>query len=154
MAKPLVTISGDKELIEHLKRSNKRIQKRVVNNAVKAGGKPIIKDAKSRAPIRTGTLAKSLGSKAKSYDNGETRVVIIGPRASIVSGYQGKVIRPVNYAHIIESGHNNVKANRFIDGTEFIEKAYDAKKNEVSTAIQKKLVAGIEKEMSKGNIRG
>jgi HK97 gp10 family phage protein len=154
MAKqPTIKVEGAKELIANLKRADKKIQKRVLTNAIKASGKPIIKAARSNAPIRTGTLAKSLGSKAKSYNKGNTKAIIIGPRASIVDGYQGKVIRPVNYAHLVEKGFNNVKAGAFIQGTNFIEKAYDSEKNGVQKSIETALIKGIEKETAKGNIR-
>ena len=151
-SKPFIKVEGDKELINKLKRADKKIQKSVLTKSVKAGGKPLIKAARSKVPTRTGVLKKSLGSKIKTYDGGSVKAVVIGPRGSVTGSFNGKTTRPVNYAHLAEAGFKHNKSGEQIKGSEFLKDAYETKQDASRKAMEEALVKNIKKELEKGRI--
>ena len=80
-----------------------KIEQRVSKAAMRKGGNVIAKDARKRARKkgRTGTLAKSIGVKAMSFQSGNASA-IIGPRKA----YEDTKLnhKPVNIAHLVELG--------------------------------------------------
>lgn len=54
-------VKGMDELLKNLKTLPDKVQKRILVGAVRAGAKPIIKEAKSRVPVKSGLLKESIG---------------------------------------------------------------------------------------------
>lgn len=54
-------VLGMDELLKNLKTLPDKVQKRILAGAVRAGAKPIIKEAKSLVPTEDGNLKKSIG---------------------------------------------------------------------------------------------
>lgn len=54
-------ISGMDELLKNLKELPEKVQKRVLVGAVRAAAKPIVKEARSLAPAKSGALKASIG---------------------------------------------------------------------------------------------
>ena len=75
-----VDLTGDKELMRKLDKLSAKIGRRVLRKAVRAGGAPIVKAAKSRVPKDTGNLKKSIGQRFKWYNMSQTMVTVVGPR--------------------------------------------------------------------------
>jgi hypothetical protein len=101
-------------------------QKRIIRDGLEMAVKPMIADAKSRAPKRTGALKRSMGVVLRHYPNTNTFLAVVGPqnmRVVQVSGKAGRkrlrkanstdeqedVINPGKYGHLVEFGH--VSAN-------------------------------------------
>jgi hypothetical protein len=107
-------VAGLKECQAALAGVEKRVRKAAVRRGVAAGAKTVVKEARKRVRRRSGLLAKSLGSKVKTFKNG-TVVGIVGPRTGFrkVVGQRtrgknkGKVVyeNPTQIAHLIEKGH-------------------------------------------------
>jgi len=58
-------ISGLDEVLRKLNKLPERIQKNIVTGAIRAGAKPIVKEARALVPKDTGTLKKSIGIKKR-----------------------------------------------------------------------------------------
>jgi len=54
-------VLGMNELLKNLKTLPDKVQKRILVGAVRAGAKPIVKEARSLVPKDTGNLKKSIG---------------------------------------------------------------------------------------------
>jgi hypothetical protein len=102
MAKPAFSFNliGTKEAKRFLRDFPKAV-KRVQRAAVSAMATPVVKDAKRRAPKRTGALRKSMGKKVKTYASGAV-IAIVGPRKGKATIVDGKIHDPATIAHIVE----------------------------------------------------
>jgi HK97 gp10 family phage protein len=64
-----VKITGLKELQARANRLDKRLRRKVYNEAARAGGKVIVAAAKAKVPVRTGAVKSSLVHRASSSPN-------------------------------------------------------------------------------------
>lgn len=118
------------------------------NAVLRAGAKPIEKAAKSKAPVRDGTLKKSIGTNVKKV-NGISSARV-GPR----KGFKGKSLGyrrnkkgvmterfadPNKYSHLVEFGTSHSAARPFI------RPAIDAASGEVVDAM----AAGLDKHLDR-----
>ena len=87
-------VTGLDEVLRKLKKLPERIQKNVVVGAVRAGTKPIVKEAKALVPTNTGTLKKSIGATKRRSKNKNIIHFSITPRVK-KGGW---------YAHFVEFG--------------------------------------------------
>lgn len=87
-------ITGGKELQAALKQLPAKFQKRIEKNALRAGARVIAKEAKTRVPVDTGALKKSI-----RVVTGKTRE---GARVYVTAGAGGK--HDAFYAHMVEFG--------------------------------------------------
>lgn len=92
--------------------------KKSIRAGVAAGRKVYLSALKNAAPVESGLLKKSLGTRSKTYRKGEVAGQTIGPRSGfkkevvlkstrMIAGKRRKVIRkelrdPRKYAHITE----------------------------------------------------
>lgn len=128
-----VKIEGMEELDKALRRLPDRVQKRVLKTALRAGARVIVKDAKNRVPVDSGTLKKSIkvvSGKSKKGPQATARVFVTTGREAW-------------YSHLIEFGTVKKAARPFL------RPAFDSTQTEQIQAIGKKLAAGIEKEADK-----
>lgn len=128
------TIRGAKELEKTLKELGPQIASRLGDRALRAGAKPIVKEAKRLTPRRTGNLRKSIKA-VKARERGgayaATRTVLIGFK------------KPHSRrAHLTEFGfvHRNGK---HVAARPFIRPALDATAGEALRAMIEDMSRGI-----------
>jgi len=108
------------ELRHRMKQLPAVIQQKVVVGATRAAAKSIADDAKTRVPVRTGLLRKSIGvvkAKKRNTPEGHTIFYVL-PRKKVrwsktvsVGGRRGKmkVTQWAFYAHFVEFGTKKMK---------------------------------------------
>ena len=110
-----ITLDLDDEkfdrLIRGLEKLPDKLYDKVVKRAAKLAVKPMMKIAKSLAPVRTGYFKKSIKSKMKTYRRNGTVVVVWGPENK-KDPRTGE--NPANIAHLIEGGTIHVKPRPFM----------------------------------------
>lgn len=112
-------IEGLTELERNLASLGQRVHNRVQRQAVNAAMRPILKEARARAPRDSGALAKSLIVKVRTYQ-GNVFAAFLGPEANKVYWIHRRSRRgnyasirlhkhvPSNIAHLVEMGHRMV----------------------------------------------
>ena len=141
-----------------------RVYKNVMRRAVRAAAKPIVRKARATAPVRTGTLKKSIDVRIKAYQRSETVVAVIGARKDIAYGGGGLAKRakgqsksefakategfhkPFKIIHLVERGHGGKKPAR---ARPFLEPALISQSHAAISALKSKLAAGIAKEAAR-----
>jgi HK97 gp10 family phage protein len=73
----------------------------IIGQALRAASQPIVDSAKSKIPVRTGSLARAQGAVIRRRRNGAGGYAAIGARRG-VTAREG--IEPANYDHLVESG--------------------------------------------------
>lgn len=115
---------------------------------LRAGAKPIEKAAKAKAPVRDGTLKKSIGTNVKTV-NGVTSARV-GPRTGVKGRSLGfrknkkgvmteRFADPNKYSHLVEFGTSHSPAKPFI------RPAIDTASGEVVDAM----AAGLDKHLTR-----
>ncbi len=104
-----VAISGDKALINALFALPDKVFRRGVVIASRRAMKPVIEEAKAKAPRESGALSTSVGVRVKSYKKTGTVVTVVGPRQGYAKTFNNKLRNPFYYAHLVEKGHKVVK---------------------------------------------
>lgn len=119
-----IEVIGIKEMLEELERREGNV-KRAISVAVRRAGRVVRQEAMRTAPSETGTLAKSIGIRVRTYRLGlaagrSTVVAIVGPkqdftasvrRVKVISTRRGTRIfavseqaRPKNTVHLVALG--------------------------------------------------
>lgn len=80
-----VTLEGLPATTRALAELPKRIAKRCMMKAIRAGGGPLIKAAKRAAPRATGLFVRSLDQRTVSYRGGQAVVSIVGQKKTVTS---------------------------------------------------------------------
>lgn len=95
-------IEGGKELADTLKTLGPRVAVRGGDQALRAGAKPILKEAKRLVPVRTGRLRRSIVARRGKAEI-DTRSIYIG-------------VKPPGrrYAHLVEFGTRHSAAHPFL----------------------------------------
>lgn len=125
-----LSLSGDKALTTFLDNMDRKGRKKVVRYGVGRGGAALRKAVRLTAPTETKALRKSIGSKVKVFPSG-VAVAIVGPRTHYkLIGPDGKVRRPVKYAHLVEFGTENIKPTRFFT------RAFNSSQGAVTVAMR------------------
>ena len=100
-------VHGLEELRMSLQRMQKNVVKKVLGKAVRASAKPMQKQAKANAPVKSGSLRRSMYVKVKRYPGGNI-AAIIGPRkgAKQYKATKRKAARTEDayYAYMVEGG--------------------------------------------------
>lgn len=60
-------LTGIKDVIGELKALDKKLQKKVVKEALKAGAKVFLKEMKDKAPVDTGLMRRALSVRVKTH---------------------------------------------------------------------------------------
>lgn len=97
-----IQISGLAELERELKALPRKLQRRSLTNAIRAGGRIIQQEVKARAPVKSGALKRNLLLKRgkRQFDGGLEARVIIGVQHGKVKtrgklkGYDKKGVDP------------------------------------------------------------
>lgn len=123
-----LTLRGDREIIRKFDRLRTRsAQRRVVNPAARAAGKPILAAARTNAPVLTGALRRSIKMRVYRRSPG----VWIGPGRRAELGIPAG--DPHYYPAAVEYGHAGAS------GKFYIRRSFEAHK---ASAIRK-YMAGI-----------
>lgn len=119
-----VQILGEEALIAAINQLAKdSTRRKIMRPAIREAASKISKAAKSKVPVETGLLKKSIGVKVVTYKSG-TIYAAIGPR----SGFKRKVQRtmpstgkkrevlsnPTKYAHLVEFGTSRFAKKPFM----------------------------------------
>ena len=106
-----IGIEGDKKLMHLLSRLPDQVFARVVGKATAKAATPVSRTAKRLAPKQFGILRKSIGKKTVKYRRTQTVLTYVGPRLGFKQmAPDGRYRNPVFYAHLMEGGHNIVRA--------------------------------------------
>ena len=107
-------VLGMDELLKNLKSLPEKVQKRILVGAVRAGAKPMIKEAKSLAPVQSGMIKDSIGvtrfktrKKSLVWFVVSPRVKTFKMKATNMDNGQNAVLTMRNdpwYAHFVEYG--------------------------------------------------
>jgi HK97 gp10 family phage protein len=124
-----VKFEGFDELSRNLSEFSKRVERNIVMQGLRAGGRVIVVEARMRVPVRSGRLKKSMGMKANRDYGGPA--ISIGPRSGKKEKYDAW------YSHLIEFG------TKYQSARPFLRPAIDAKQKEILEAMGKKMSASI-----------
>lgn len=78
----------------------RKIRKKVLGKAVRAGAAPYVKAVRREAPVDTRELKRNLTQKVKSYQSGARIVSIVGARNRRSPAGRN----PAKYLHLVEGG--------------------------------------------------
>lgn len=157
-----ITMKVDKQAMAQLERALEELggkaARRVLRKAATKALKPMVKTARQylrrNKSKRTGLLAKSLGTKTKTYRKSGTVFSAMGPRSgfeAIITDPSGRqyLANPANYAHLVEFGtrphgrHPGARAKPFMRPT------FDQHVKSVVRVTSREIGKGIEKEAAK-----
>lgn len=111
--KVAIALEGAEQLERKLRLLEPKLFKKVIRNASKKAMQPMVVAAKTKAPIETGLLKKSIGMKQKQYTRARVVATIVGPRKGFkklvkvldqFGNLKEQYRDPVNYAHLVEFG--------------------------------------------------
>lgn len=139
-------ISGMDNLIRMFENLPDVVADKLLKDGVKDAAKIVQQAAKANVTKQSGLLKKSIIVKSKTYGKkgSKTQLAIVGPSKSVTGEYDGKTRTPRYYAHLIEYGFFNKKANRFIKPKAFMRPAYEANKQAMIEAVKARIISGIE----------
>lgn len=115
MAKGL-TITGDKQLERKLRKLPPKVQKAAAKSGLTYAAKrprKLMRD-KAKAIKRSGTLAKSIGTRVKSYRRTGISVAVIGPRVGFIAPNGQSAAK---YGIMLERGANGMQPQPFVRQT-------------------------------------
>ena len=96
-------VEGIGELMAVIKGLRPSVQRRILRPALIIEGRRLSQIAKSLAPVRYGTLRKSIGAKIKTYPSGAV-VAVIGHRHGFKKFIGMKTWDPAVMAHMVHGG--------------------------------------------------
>lgn len=140
-------VQGDRALESFLKALGPTLERRIIRQALKAGGAQILKRAKQLAPKgKTGNLRRSLavsrGRRIRKYPHGNL-VAILGPSWPLGA-----------HGHLIEKG---TRLRKTKDGASrgrmpaqpFMGPAFEGRKERALRVLREKIRQGIKRELAK-----
>lgn len=139
-----VKLQGGKELERKLLALDRKIARKIVSQALRAGAKVILKQARANAPKRTGLLRRSLKVKAGKSKKGRVSFVV----QTAAGHYKGETF----YGSFVEFGHKLGKRRRAkgvkderkrIPAQPFLEPAFNSKKEQAARVIADVIRQGI-----------
>lgn len=144
----VASITGDRELVKNLEALRKDMRMKILRPAMRKGAQVVARDARRRAPKRTGFLKRVIkGISArfdatamvvmnKSIDNPAEMRSVPGTRGGVRRPY-----RPAYIARIVERGATLKNGGR-VTAQPFLQPALDAKReaalNKIAAEIRKR----------------
>jgi HK97 gp10 family phage protein len=129
-------LKGLDEMLETVNHLQKRGAERAARKGLNAGAQVAVKAVRAAAPVRTGTLRKSIGKRVDRTRDRTKFQAKIGPRKGTAGG---------RYAHLVHNGFID-RSGTFRPGTPFIEGPIDQQDGTIKSAIAAKLGSAIEQE--------
>lgn len=143
-----IKLQGADKLFRQLRSLDRKVARKAMSRAMRAGAKIINAEAKARAPVRSGLLKKSIKTRmAKKRKRGEIKFNVGTSKGS----YQGKTF----YGAFVEFGWK-VGSEKLGDDRKqvepkpFLRPAFDAKKHEAAQTITSVLKSEIAAALSGG----
>lgn len=144
-------ITGLKEVQKRLLALPPKLERRVVAQAVRAAGRPILQVMKSilRPHRHTGNLLRSLGTRIRKYGSGSV-VGIYGPRTKIKGERTGQ------HATLVDKGTKErwqKTTGRYtgrMPAIPYREPAYRAAKGRIVPAFQRKILQALDRLVREG----
>ena len=133
-------LKGDKRLLRKIEQLRAASQRKIMRPAIRRGLSPINKEAKRRAPVKSGALKKALGTKVTTTRRKEI-LGMVGVRKG--DQYDGD---PARYAHLVEYGHGGKNP---APAHPFLRPALDAKRGEAFQVIATTAKARLKTEARK-----
>ena len=135
MSKPLVEITGFKELENQLKKlTNDKVKKREVLKILGQVANPTVKAVKALTPVRSGIGKKSIGKK--NMRKTRNAVLYVSPRSS--KRADGWYLR-----QFVIRGTKHQKSNDFVD------RAYSQTKGQVTKDAEVRVSKYIQKQIDR-----
>lgn len=141
-----ISVLGDKALVKKLNKLPGRVQKKVVRQAMRKAGKPILTEIKQAigairvTGVHTDLLRKNMKLKSVKRSRTQVGVIIVTPERNVLGiNESGKSYWPAN----IELGTSKTPAQPFIRDT------VDRNRVTAMATIQRELGAGITREAMK-----
>lgn len=145
-----VQLTGMRQLRDNIAKLDKGLQRRVYNKAVKAAGKVVLGEARSRAPVRTGTVKSSIVVRSSSNPS----QLLFGVKVSVKGGAKasertarrrgvGATYHPdavERYYRFAETGTKHHAAKPFLAP------ALETKQSQVLSVMKTELSAGLARE--------
>lgn len=151
---PRLTLHGDRELRQLLKRTPPEVLARAITPATRRAMAPVARTAKKRLTRmrlhdRSGLLRKSIGVRSKRYHRDGTMWVGVGPRTGfrqIVTTRTGRTMlrNPVKYAHLIEFGFRH-RSGRIVPARSFLGAAMEQHQSGIISGVAAELATQIPK---------
>ena len=142
-----MSIMGGQELDNKLQRLGSKVVKKHLTKALRAGAKLILADARSRVPVLSGKLKRSLAVRIGKKRRGvHEKTITVRPDSKkepdlVTFGKDGK---RYFYPAAVEYGTRKRKAKPFM------RPAFDSQKQKAVKAIMAQLLKGVEEEATKG----
>jgi len=158
-----MTLEGGKELEAKLIGLERKVAKKIVRSAVRAGSKPILAAAKSNAQsvvggTMGGVISRVLQVRApKEQERGRYAVRIQhGQKADDVliqisaSGKRAYIPNAIEYGHAAP-GRGGKGAPKDVPALPYMRPAFDSTKGRAERALSAELIGGIERAYNSGN---
>ena len=107
----VMRITGDRELVANLKALETNMQRKILKPAFRAGAQVVARDARRRAPKRTGYLKKAIKPISTRFDASagvvmNRKIANAAEMRSVAQtrGARRRPYRPAFIAHIVEAG--------------------------------------------------
>lgn len=146
------TLQGWDQLDKALAQVPQSVERKAMRKALTDGSRVLLKETKALAPKDTGFLRRDLKAFiAKKKQNGVVRSIVGIPRKATAKSRQNVATGKVRYAGawyamLINYGFRT-KNGRFIQGTHFMNRAFEAKKAQVIDIAEKEFAATVFKEI-------
>jgi len=129
-----VRISGLKEVAANLRKLDLRVERKLGMQALRAGAKIIVKQARENAPTKTGRLKRAIGVMAIK-DKGKIELQV-----GVKRGKKRSDLKGAWYAHFLEFGTITRAAHPFITP------AVESTQKEVVEKVKEEIHQLIERE--------
>lgn len=123
-----ITVTGLAETQKKLSALGKKLGTKVIYGALRKGAGIILRDVKSRVPVRTGKLRRGFKVSRSKIHRGRFPGDAIGIYMSLRKGKEAPF-----YGRFLNDGWQAGKTN--VPGLHFIQKSFDANKNKVVRVI-------------------
>lgn len=131
-------ITGDRELVANLKALETNMQRKILKPAFRAGAQVVAREARRRAPKRTGYLKKAIKPISARLDASagvvmNRKIANAAEMRSVAKtrGAQRRPYRPAFIAHIVEAGSGKKR----IPAQPFLVPALEAKREQALSKI-------------------
>ena len=157
-----MTLEGGKQLEAKLLDLERKVAKKVVRSAVRAGSKPILAAAKANASAVVGgamgaIISKSLQVRAAKKQRRGQYVVQIRhsekANAELVdesSGSRYYIPNAIEYGHASPGRGGGRNAPKDVPARPYMRPAFDTSKGQAQQALVAELASGIEREFNSG----
>jgi len=137
-----------KQTSKKLKDFRGSVQRRINGSALNFAATPMLNAARSKASKETGALKRSLIKVSRKYHQAGVVMTLVGIDTAAEAIKDGKLRRPVKYAHLVEYGTAHHSARPFI------RPAFASTKHIAKNRFFSKLKTAVKKEIDRLAAKG